>query len=339
MFKKALQIAMTFGVLLAGYAGYVRVFALVARSVSHKAPASLVRLHPVSSKTHLKAIELAAQHFGPDHWAAAKDLPIRLYNADRGFWMYARNYTRHKDGKHVDFYPFAIISVGADGRAVKTATSDIAKIELDKPFDLAPKPGASGGLRVVHARIEGDVHLRDDKGTPENPRDDLRIGPLTWIEYDEAKLQINSESDVVMEDDVYRVTGTGLLIKLRPKDDGLVHPPGTPNGFEDAQTAYLFKNVHIVISDVGARRPSSPARLKATPKAPGGPNPLDLKCDGLMQIDFPRRPWPPTPSGPPAPKGPTVAVLAERRGRPRQARRERRPAQQRQPPAHPVPPR
>ncbi len=53
--------------------------------------------------------------------------------------------------------------------------------------------------------MEGNVHLRDDKGTPKTA-DDLRIGPLTWIEYDEAKGQINSDSDVVIEDDVYRIT-------------------------------------------------------------------------------------------------------------------------------------
>jgi len=311
VFKKALQIATAFGILLAGYAGYGPAFALVARALTRSTPEGNIRFRVQASITHKRAIELARQKLGPGHWAAAEDLPIRLYNSDRGSYMYARDYDRNQDGKRVEFSPFAMIMVSADGRSVKTVTSDVAKIELDKPFDLAPKPGASGSLRVVHARLEGSVHIRDDKGTPGNPADDLRIGPLTWVEYDEPKLQINSDSDVSIEDDVYRITGNGLLIKLRPKDDGLVRPPGSPTGFEDAQTAYLFKNVHILISDVGAGGilpgTSNPPKAK-----PGTPTPLDLKCDGLMQIDFPRREPARTDRfvGPPASRGPTVAQFS-----------------------------
>ncbi len=311
VFKKALQIATAFGMLLAGYACYGPAFAVLARALSRSTPEGHVKFEVLASVTNKKSIALAKERFGEGHWTTEVGLPIKLYNADRGFWMYAREYKRDKDGKHVDFWPFAIIMESADGRAVKTATSDIAHIELDKPFDRSPKPGEAGSLRVVHAKIEGNVHLRDDKGTPANPADDLRIGPLTWLEYDEAKLQINSDSDVLIRDDVYWITGIGLLIKLRPKDDGTVKPPGSPNGFEDAQTAYLFKKVHIFINDVGAGG-IMPGTSVASKAKPGVANPLDLKCDGLMQIDFPKRPASVFEGfvGPPAPKGPTIAQFS-----------------------------
>lgn len=305
MFKKAFQVALAFGVLAAGYAAYVRGFAMVAGAVGQASQSSPLTGKTSKSRTGRLATKLAVQCFGPGYWATAEDLQIRIYNAERKFWLYAREYKRSKDGRRLEFTPLAVIWQSSDGRSFKTATSDRATFDLDQPLGLAPKPGTSGNMRVVHARMEGDVRLRDDKGTPD-PRDDLRITKLTYLEYDEAALQIASESDVVIEDNVYRILGQGFRINLRPKDEGPL-PPGAATGFNGAQTAFLYKHVDITIRDVG---PGGilPGDPKATRK-PGEQTPLHLRCDGEMRVDLPAPRVQPR-VGPPAPDGPTLAHFA-----------------------------
>lgn len=321
MFKKTLQVATAFGLLLAGYAVYVRAFALFARVVAPpmRGMVFIDKDRPVGvSKTARQARALARAAFGPNHWASAEDLPIRIYNADRHFWLYARDYERLDDGKTMVFRPFAVIWQSNDGRSLKTATSDVAKVDLDQPLGLVNKPGTSNSMKVVHARIEGNCKLRDDKGTPDKA-DDLVIHRLTYAEYDEPTLKIESESDVeITESDRTRITGTGILIKLREREDG---PPGVPSsGFSGAKTAYLKKNVHIFMRDVGPSgilpgNPGNPVEAAARPVGlaakPGtaraqAPTPLDLRCDGLMQVDLPKPHIVPI-VGPPAPQGPTIA--------------------------------
>ncbi len=307
MFKKALQIATAFGVLLASYAGYVHLFALVARGISLSSHA-FVPIPRIESITQKQAHALAIKAFGADHWAAGEENTFRLYNAERGFWMYFQNYKRLKDGKQIEFSPFAAIWPTKENQGLRWVTSDTAIVDLDQPFDLVPSAGSSNTLRVVHARIEGNVHLHDDKGTP-NRVDDLRIGPMTYMEYDEATLKVLSDSDVLIEDGVSRTTGDGLVIKLRPKDDdGLEHPNGRPAGFSDAQTAYLRKNVHVEIYDVGASG-VLPGTATTAAKRPGDPTPLHVHSDGPMQIDFPKR-RAMVDVGPQAPEGPTIVQFS-----------------------------
>jgi hypothetical protein len=307
VFKKAFQVVMTFGMLLAGYAGYVRVFALVAERLGSAGQPTAVFLGgPAESKTAAEARELAIRAFGKGHWAADDKLPIRIYDHDRGFWVYARGYKRHADGKKVEFFPFALIWKSGDGKSLKTATSDIAVLDFDKQLRMIPQPGQSGAPRVVHARIEGDVRLRDDKGTADEA-DDLKIGPMTFLEYDEPTLKISGDDveTVVIEDQLYRITGQGLTIKLRPREQAAAPvAANAPTGFNGAETAYLNKNVHIVIADVGASGylpGSSTAARRAGEKVP-----LDLRSDGPMQIDLAKPRLQPR-IGPPAPGGPTVA--------------------------------
>lgn len=322
MFKKLLQVATAFGVLVAGYTAYVHVFALVARGLNPAKPGVTLVWGKTESKTAREAKMLAERAYGRGHWAADEDLQIRLYNAERGFWLYARNYKRLNGGKQLELSPFAVIWQSRDGKSLKTALSDRAVIELDKPLGLTPTPGSSGNLKVVHARIEGNVDLRDDKGTPE-PVDDLRITGLTHLDYDEPKLEILSSSDLVIEDGDYRITGTGLKIKLRPKAE----TPGASQGsagFNGAQTAYIDKNIRILIRDVGPAGilPGTSATAGAAPAAATAarePTPLELHADGQTRIDLPK-PTVPAPVGPPAPQGPTLVYFARNvevlRGRP-----------------------
>ncbi|MEJ7640129.1 MAG: hypothetical protein WKF75_19730, partial [Singulisphaera sp.] len=300
MFKKAFQVVIAFGLLLAGYAGYVQLFALVVAQVAPpRVPPSPegAQSEPLNKR---KAILLAAGSFGPKHWSAAEDLQIRYYSAQKGYWMYAKEYERLNDGKRVRLRPFAIIWGARDGKGLKTATSDEAVIDLDKAIGVVSGPGDSA-MHVVHAQISGDVRLRDNKGTPAILEDDLLIGPMPYIEYDEPSLQIRSDSDVVIQDRDMRITGFGLQILLRPREEG------GPSGFNGAKTAFLKKDIHIVIQDVG---PTGVLPGKAmAPPGPQGRTQLVLRCQGPMQIDLPK-PTPPLRVGPPAPPAPTYATFS-----------------------------
>lgn len=311
VFKKALQVVATFGLLLASYAGYDRVFALVATQIQSAQVQPVTPLEERKPKTLLEAIELAVRAFGADHWSTnpSKEM-FRFYNAERGYWMYAKKYEREKDGKLLIFSPFALIWVSRDGKDLKTATSDKAYVLLDQPFDLMVKPGG-GEMRVVNARLEGNVRLRDDKGTA-NPDDDLRVSGkgdegLTYVEYDEAKQRITHDSFVTIEDGDMRVSGKGIEIVLRPKETGQAAGTTKPVGFDGAQTIFLKKDVHILIKDVG-RSGVMPGTAPAGPKQ-GARVPLDLRCDGLARFDLPkpRPPLSPRMAGPPAPPLPTFA--------------------------------
>ena len=110
-------------------------------------------------------------------------------------------------------------------------------------------PGGKA-LKIKHAWIQENVLIRDDHGTPRDPSDDMNIGPLTAVEYDEPTLQIRSESDVVIQDPDMRVTGRGMLIQLRSPDE-TSGPSHSPAGFQGAKTLYLHQNVDVVMRDVG----------------------------------------------------------------------------------------
>ena len=211
--------------------------------------------------------------------------------------------------------PFVLIWQSPDKTGLKVATSDKAVIVLDQPLDGAVKPGAGSEVHVLNARLEGNVFLRDDKGTA-NPDDDLRIfgknnQGLTYMEYDEKKERITYDSYVTIEDRDMRVEGEDMDIVLRPKGTPV---PGKPTGFDGAQTMFLRKHVHIVIKDVGrsgvlpGTAPAAPRAANAT-KAPKTKTPCDLRCEGLMRIDLPK-PRLPLRVGPPAPALPTFAEFS-----------------------------
>lgn len=317
MFKRAFLVATTFGVLVACYATYVRVFALVAGSLARARPTYTVSFEHTEAESSKRATSLALDCFGEEHWAASPDLPFRIYDAERGLWMYFQNYERLNDGKRFKFWPFAIIWGSRDGRSLKTATSESAIVDLDQPVGLAGKTGPPGGrMKVVHAKLEGEVRLRDDKGTPRDATDDLNIGPLTYVEYDEPKLQITGDPTnvVVIDDRGAHVTGIGLLIQLRARADG---NPNATTGFNGVESAYLLRSVHILMDDVGQggflSGASSRPAVSPTDPRPGGPAPLDLRADGdgtvnrpAMRIDL-ARPRTPVEVGPPSPPGPTFA--------------------------------
>ena len=248
--RELLLFTMALGVLLAAYAGYTRVFALVAAGLRTNKDAGAYTHVPLPSQTQRMAHDLANQGFGRGHWATDEKLPIRIYQSDKGLYIYARDYERKNDGKTIVLTPFALVWRSRDGRGLKTLTSDSATIDLEQPFSLITKPGSSGGgMKVIRARVEGEVRLHDDKSTIDTA-DDMKISGPTRLAYDENTLEIVSEDNdvVVIEDSVYRAIGKGLLIKLRPREnDGT----GQTSGFNGAQTAVFKKDVFITLFDVG----------------------------------------------------------------------------------------
>ncbi|MHC5543859.1 hypothetical protein ACYOEI_36995, partial [Singulisphaera rosea] len=279
MFKKLLQVVTAFSLLMAGYVGYVRGFAILAVHLAPKERPKLVRWTREKSSSELGAVDLAIKAFGKDHWTADKELPQRYYNNEHGYWIYTKSSEKSKDGKQLTMKPFALIwrSKGKVDE-FKVVTSDEAVIDLDRPLGLASSK--QGSLRVVHARIQGNVRIRDNKGTLKNTDDDLVMGPMPYLEYDEATLQVKSESDVVIKDRDMKITGFGLQIDLRPKNESGI--PGGPSGFEGAKTAILKKNVHLIMNNAGSAGPL-PGKAAASKKGEKSNGPLDVRCVGPMQ--------------------------------------------------------
>ena len=303
MFKKALQIATTLGLLVAGYAGYTRAFGAATAWVRANTPRSevLVDLDAhVPGLGEKNAVELAEELFGPDHWTV-KDTAVKYYNTERGYWMFFEDYERLNEGKRVTFKPFAVISQSKDGRAFKTVHADKATVDFDQPFDFVQK--GPDPLRVVHGRLEGSVLLRDDKGTTLDDADDLTIGPMAYVEFDDPSHSIYSDSEVVLHDRNMQVTGSGLRIDLR------VAPGAKTSGFAGAKTLRLLRDVHIVSTNAGSTgilpgTSEGPAKDGATP---AGSTPIDLRCAGEMRVVLPDPPAP-VPAGQPKPApAPTLA--------------------------------
>ncbi len=295
MFKKALKIAVSYCLLVGALLmpGYTRLFAIVVEHLGNTRDIVDVQFPDFESNSAKRAAELARESFGPGHFAARNDLKLQYYEAARGFYMYAQNKKILNDGKRIHVWPFALIWESKDGKSRKVATSDEAIIDLSQPF-MQVKPSTEPS-KITHARMIGDVRLRDDKGTRDDPYDDLRVGPLSDVEFDDGTLQITTDSDVFLQDRDLTLTGIGMMIQLRRK----VGPPdangvlGAPSGF-DAETADVWKDVHIVVKDA-----TSDGVLpgKAKPEKTGK-TPIDVRSDLSMHIILPK-PRPQDIVGPP----------------------------------------
>ncbi len=218
------------------------------------------------SHSKKQSIAYAKASFGNDHWSTAIDLGYRYYNAERGFWMYAREYEPiteengiRYDRKRVKLRPFALITKSRDGKNTKTITADLAILDLSEPLGFNLNPDGEP-LKIKHARLEGNVRVRDDKNTPNDPSDDMNVGPITTAEYDEPTQQIRTESYVVIQDPEMVATGDGMLIKLR-KDDGRgqVHRPQDSTELR----GLICSTMCTSWSTTSASRASCPGRRRA----------------------------------------------------------------------------
>ena len=179
---------------------------------------------------------------------------FRYYSAERGYWMYAQEMEQIQeengvqyDGKRLRLKPFLAISNSRDGKKIQTITSDRAIIDLNQPLGFSAGPDGEP-LKVKHVLLEPNVVIRDNKGTPNDRKDDMTIDQLTTLEYDEPTQQITSESHVVIQDAEMVTSGDGMLVQLGKSDDST---PGDSSGFDGVEYLELFRNVHVVMHDVG----------------------------------------------------------------------------------------
>ncbi len=329
MLKKLFKALITLALLVGFYFGYIHAFAIVVEQLRATKRTDHFAFAIKDSKSRQESIRYAIESCGADHWATAQDLAYRYYNAERRYWIYAKDCERiveengvRYDGKRLRLTPFLLISKSSDGKSTKIITSDVAVFDLNEPLSFNVTSSAQP-LKIKHARLEPNVWVRDDKGTPGDQSDDMKIGPLTTVDYEESTQQITTQLDtyVVIKDPEMSATAYGLIMQLR-KTEALA--PGGSSGFEGVERVDLLKNVHVVLRDVGKSEmvpggkkgaadkaavsrnaTAKPGSKDLTATAAAEPVPLDIRCDSKMQVYMPK-PKRPVLVGPPAPPVPTL---------------------------------
>ena len=212
-----------------------------------------VWIHHDSDSKHA-SIRLAKAVMPPGDWSTRDDLNFRYYSAERGYYMYAQemeqiqeeNGVRY-DGKRLRLKPFLAIMTSRDGRKIQTITSDRAIIDLNQALGFNANAD-SEPLKVKHVLLEPNVIIHDNKSTPNDPTDDMTIDQLTTLEYDEPTQRITSESHVVIRDSDMVTSGDGLLVQLFSSNGA---SSGDSTGFDGVKYLELFRNVHVVMRDIG----------------------------------------------------------------------------------------
>lgn len=320
---------MTVGVLTACYVGYCSVFGLVVAAVGTKRTVPIIPPSTKPSPSSLETTRLAISAFGPGHWSA--NSKFRYYDTQRGYWLFYNDQLRHPDGKKWEFWPVAVILRNAKTQALQTVLAEKASVEFNQPLDIS-KPG-SGAVFITHGNLNGNVLIRDDQGTPDIA-DDLSIGPLSHVVYEESSGTIVSNSHVTGVQRDTTLDSEGVVIELNPRtktsgeDDGFVD-------FEGIRTITLKPQVRITTQDVGvfgvvpggnptpAKDPGDEAKPtkgddaepndkkrggKEVPKSAARPRRPGLATADSLRIDLPRHHRPPR-VGPPRPNDPTFATL------------------------------
>ena len=90
MLKKLFKSLTTLTLLVGCYFGYVHVFAIVVEQLKAIKHTDNLAFPIHDSKSQQESIRYAEEACGPDHWAADKELAYRYYNAERGYWIYAK---------------------------------------------------------------------------------------------------------------------------------------------------------------------------------------------------------------------------------------------------------
>jgi lipopolysaccharide export system protein LptA len=297
--KRALRVVVTFGVLVAGCAGYGQGFSLLTRWVGVKSEVPVLERNLSPARTAQIGIRLATQAFGEGHWTTRPDERMCVYDIGRGTWFFFKSYERLAEGRRLKFTPFALIWKSKTKDNLNTILGNEAILDFDKPYDLQPSGGGEPA-QVVYAKVSGEVRMRDDKGTGDTPGDDLTIGPMQDLEYRQAQRSLYTESRVVMREKDLTAEATGMTIVLRQSPPPAGKPEAKSNGYSGAESINLHKKVQINVADVG-RTGLVPGGKASTEKRPG-----NLTADGPARIDLPE----PRPKGaPPGDPKPIVATF------------------------------
>lgn len=290
-----------FALLCAGYVGYTFAFTVLVARLGSTRGVPILPTGPTLSRTAQETTDLARIAFGPAHWTVTAKL--RYYESERGYWIFAKDYERKPNGKQWDFSPVAVILRSEKGGSLRSISGQRATIEFNRSLDLA-KPG-SAPARIVKARIVGDVQIRDDRSTPGDIADDLLIGPLTYLEFDDRAERIATESAVQLRDRTLEATGSGLTIDLSSRGRAATSGGAKFLGnFDGIRTVHVLRDIKIRAQDVGRSGMVPGAGRKVAQAETGEPTPGELVCDGPMRVDLPAPRIQPR-VGPPSPPGPT----------------------------------
>jgi hypothetical protein len=182
--------------------GYSQIFASAVGQLTAARRSDIGGIQHRDSDSKLDSIKRAKAVMPPGHWATRSDLKFRYYNAEQGYWMYAQELEQvteesgiRYDGKRIRLSPFVAISNSRDGKKTYVITADRAVIDLNQPLGFGAGPDGET-LKVKHIRLEPNVEICDNKGTPDKPSDDMKIGPLRDLEYDDITPKITTESHV-----------------------------------------------------------------------------------------------------------------------------------------------
>ncbi|WP_165071180.1 hypothetical protein [Paludisphaera rhizosphaerae] len=334
--KKLLKMATVLALVTTAHLAYVRAFDHIVARLRADHGADRLAFTPQEPENKRRVKEVAVRAFGSDHWTSSDDQNLLRYMMpEKNLVLFAMNFKRpieadgvKFEGKRIIVDPFAM-TLGTPGDGpVRTLTSKTATIDLNKAFGINPKSDKEP-LAIRKAVLEREVMIHDDRGTPDDPRDDLFIGPINEVQYidDGVAPVIKSESEIVLVDRGLRVTGVGLEIQMRPKLTAL---PGKTGGFDGAQRVILKRDVRTTMLDVGSSGVTDglgggKGAVKTASKAgkdqqkdPNDAVPLDVRCQGPLVIDLPRNPSNPV-VGPPQPPRPTFVeyrnVVVVRRGK------------------------
>ena len=111
------------------------------------------------------------------------------------------------NGIRIRLKPFLVISTSRDGKNTKTITRRrVRLIDVNRPAGFSVSPAAKTSQGPVTCTSSPNVQIRDNKGTPNDPKDDVKIVSHT-LDYDEPTQQITTESHVVIEDPDMVTTG------------------------------------------------------------------------------------------------------------------------------------
>ncbi|HEU5117112.1 MAG TPA: hypothetical protein VFT74_10645, partial [Isosphaeraceae bacterium] len=288
--KKLIRSAITFACLSVGYLAYAQGFAVIEGLIPSPPRAREIVTRHIESRSEQDARSLAKDTYGPSHWTTRAN--YLYYDSHRGYYIYTNDYVRKDNGKLLILEPFALIWKSKDGGPVSTITGEKADVQFSSAPDLV-----RGGdeARVVHASIERNVVIRDDKGTPANLGDDLTIGPLTYLEYNEDTDSITSDSPVIIRDrDTLATATTGVKIELR-RQKATGKTGGGSMGYQGARTIRLLGHVEISVQDVGRTGMVPGGATQSARKAGEAeePRPGEIVCDDDLLIEMP----PPPPAG------------------------------------------
>ena len=110
-----------------------------------------------------------------------------------------------------------MICKSGDGKKIQRLTAEKATLDLNQPIGPATSrvPRVSRSCTPTSKATSGSATTA---ARPWSSADDMNVGPMTYLDFDDATQQITSESHVDIVDPDQTTIGDGLVIQLRKPD-------------------------------------------------------------------------------------------------------------------------